>query len=584
MNMAVDFEEDSKSLGDYLKIIKRRRRLIIVPAIVIFFVIALAAILWPPTYKSEATILIESQEIPRDLVRSTASNVAAQQIQIITQRVLTLTNIMEIVTKYNLFTEKELERLTKTEIKNEFKDELMGLSVVSAETVDPLSGRPTIATIAFSLSFKHQSPSKAQKVTNELVNLYLNEDARLRTQKSTNASSFLKAEAMSTGERLAELEENLAVFKEENKDSLPEYYMFNLSTLDRVERELSEVTIRLNELKKSKFEIEGQMVQLSPYAPTVLASGERVLSNYDRLKALESEFNRKSAIYNEGHPDLVRLKRELTELRGSLGTELSAEDQAIAKKVELDRLAELKNQYTPDHPKVIAQQRLVNSFDVVTNTPANKDISPDNPAYILLDTRIKSINSEIVILKVKKIDLISKQRHYEKLILNAPVVEQNYSVLQRDYLNAQVKFQELKAKEMQAELAKNLEAERQGERFTLIQPPNIPENPVSPNRPVIIVIGFILACAAGFGFAMVAELLDQSVRGEKQLTEILGVSPIVKIPYIYLDEEIQAKGRRLYYILGGIFASGVVFLLCVHYLWKPLDVIWFILMRKSGLG
>jgi uncharacterized protein involved in exopolysaccharide biosynthesis len=586
MNMAVDFEEDSKSLGDYLKILKRRRRLIIVPGLITFFIIAITAMLWPPTYKSEATILIEEQAVPRDFVRSSVTSFAAQQIQVITQRVMTMTNILKLVNQFELYSENELKRLTKTEIALEFQEKLMNLDVVSADVVDPVTGRPTVATIAFSLSFKHASPKKAQKVTNELVNLYLNENLRIRTEKSINTSSFLAAEATSLANKLVLFEADLAAFKELNKDSLPEFYMFNLSTFDRVERELSDAESRINELEKSKFDFEGQLVQLSPYAPTVLASGERILSDYDRLKAQESEYNRKSAIYNKDHPDLIRLNRELEELRKTVGSDLSVEDKAIEKKIEQDRLAELNNQYTPDHPKVIAQRRLVASLDssAITNaSEKNNKISPDNPSYILLDTRIKSANAEIAILKTRQKDLLVKKAHYENLIMNAPMVEQKYAVLQRDYVNAQVKYRELKSKEMEADLSRSLEEGRQGERFTLIQPANIPESPVSPNRPAIIMVGLILAIGVGFACAMVAELLDQSVRGVKQLTEIIGSAPIISMPYIYLDEELEAKNKKLYYILAGLFASGLVFLACVHFLWKPLDVIWFILLRKFGL-
>jgi succinoglycan biosynthesis transport protein ExoP len=90
-------EEDVKGIGDYLAIIKRRRWQFIVPALLIFVAATLAALLIPPTYRSSATILIEQQEIPQDLVRTTVTSYAAERVQVISYRVLTTAKLGEII-------------------------------------------------------------------------------------------------------------------------------------------------------------------------------------------------------------------------------------------------------------------------------------------------------------------------------------------------------------------------------------------------------------------------------------------------------------------------------------------------------
>src|SRR5690606_10278614 len=180
---------------------------------------------------------IEQQEIPKDLVQSTVTSLANQQIQEITQRILTLKNIMDMVNKYNLYDEDELRTKPRTEIALEFQ-EAMTLDLISAEVIDPRSGRPSTATIAITLSFDHANPTSAQKVANELVNLYLNENLKSRTEKSLSASAFLREESAALAKQLRELEEQIATFKEENEGSLPELYQYNLSLIDRTEREL----------------------------------------------------------------------------------------------------------------------------------------------------------------------------------------------------------------------------------------------------------------------------------------------------------------------------------------------------------
>ena len=61
------------------------------------------ALAWPPTYRSTGTILIEQQEIPTDLVRSTVTSYADERVQIISQRVMTTQNLLEIIRRYELY-------------------------------------------------------------------------------------------------------------------------------------------------------------------------------------------------------------------------------------------------------------------------------------------------------------------------------------------------------------------------------------------------------------------------------------------------------------------------------------------------
>ena len=129
---------------------------------------------------------------------------------------MTIGNIMGIVEEFGLYTERELERNTRTEIAQEFRD-AVSIKPISAEVVDPRSGRPSMAVIAFSLAFDGDVPSQVQKVTNELTTLYLDENLKERTQQTQSTSDFLSAEAKMLSSQLSELDGKVALFKEENK-------------------------------------------------------------------------------------------------------------------------------------------------------------------------------------------------------------------------------------------------------------------------------------------------------------------------------------------------------------------------------
>ena len=577
-----ELEESTKEFSDYVEILKRRKKPMLFVAGAILLVTLLTLLFWPPTYRSTATILIEEQEIPRDLVRSTITSYAAQQIEVINQRIMTMTNIMSLVDKFKLYHENGKLSRPRMEVAAEFRD-AVSLNLVSANVIDPQSGKPTEATIAFTLSFDYHGAVQSQKVTNELVTLYLNENLRARSQQSANTSDFLLAEANALKDQLVELESNLAEFKERNEGSLPELYNFNITAVERTEREMLEVSLRIQELEKRKIELGSDLAQLSPSAPVALPSGEMVLSDSDRLKSLQSEYRKKSALYHDSHPDVRRLKREIDDLKAATGISSDRADVLRSLDGARDELAQLKSKYADDNARVTAQQRVISQLEeeVANSSGSGRAAAPDNPAYVLLNTQIQSASSEIASLKKKQGKLTAKIASHEARILRAPAVEKDYKALLRDYDNATLKYQEIKAKQMEANLAQNLEQDRKGERFTLIDPAQRPIDPVSPNRMALLFVGLVLSAAGGLAAATVLELTDASVRGEKALTEVLGgVAPISVIPYIDNDTDTDSQVKVKSRFLIGLAVGVVMLLMLIHVFYKPLDVTWFILMNK----
>ncbi len=583
MNMAVDLEEKQLSLHDYLRIMRRRKKQFFQPLAITALIATLAAIFWPATYRSTATILIEEQEIPQELVRSTITSYANQQIQVITQRIMTLNNVMSIVEKYGLLDADELKRTPRTEIIEKFQKQ-MKLNLVSADVMDPRFGRAMQATIAFTLSFDHRNPGIAQKVANELTNLYLNENLKTRTEKAATTTGFLKGEADALHARIREIEQNLSEFKQQNEGALPELNQYNLSVIERTDAELQSTRTRLGELEKRRLELQASIAQVSPYAPTDLPTGERVLGDHDRLKALESEYRAKISLYSDAHPDVVRLRREIEGLKLILGSQTDDEVLASQLKIEQEKLAQLQQSYKPDHPSIQQQQRLIAALQQSTASSRAVEIKADNPAYVMLETQLKSTESEIRLLTARMAELRQKIERFEANLAKAPDVEQRYSDLIRDLQTTTAKYQEISAKQMQASLAQNLESERKGERFNLIEPPIRPDTPQSPNRIAIILIGLLLGAAAGAGAVAIAETLDESIRGERELAELIGVPVLASVPYIATDDEQPQPQTRRYIVIASITVALIVALFLVHLFIKPIDVLWYIAMRKWGLS
>jgi len=152
--------------------------------------------------------------------------------------------------------------------------------------------------------------------------------------------------------------------------------------------------------------------------------------------------------------------------------------------------------------------------------------------------------------------------------------------LLRDYENASAKYRELKAKELEANIAEQLEKKSKGERFSIIEPPMLPEKPVKPNRTAIGFLGFVLAVAGGLAYVLLNESMDKSVRGMKAVIALTGQAPLAVIPFLESDDVVSAKKRRWLVAASAFVAIILIALLLIHWLWTPLDVLWFRGLRK----
>ena len=86
-------DEESVSLGGLLATLKRRKWWFVLPFLLVLAGAIGIAYSLPAVYRSSGKILIEQQEIPADLVRSTVSGYADQRIAQIKQRVMTAANL-----------------------------------------------------------------------------------------------------------------------------------------------------------------------------------------------------------------------------------------------------------------------------------------------------------------------------------------------------------------------------------------------------------------------------------------------------------------------------------------------------------
>ncbi len=581
------YEPAGPGLAEYLQVFSRRRGIFLLTATLILLVALGLAFGLPPVYRSSATILIEQPEIPKELVPSTITSFADQRVQMISQRVMTSANLLQIIDKYDLYPE-ERESDPMESVLEQMRDDI-GLEMVSADVIDPRTGKPGQANIAFTLSFEYGDPVLTQRVANELVSLFLQENLKDRTEQATSASEFLAQQADALKEKIAELEQRLADFKQQNVENLPELFALNTQLMDRTEKELTDVQQQLRSLEDRRIYLRSELLKVSPQTDLYSESGRPILGAADQLKIRRTEYLTLLAKYSPEHPDVVRLRKEIEALEAEAGKESGrAEIEAQLEGLRAE-LAAARKKYSAAHPDVKRLQRTIASLqeqlartpEPVTSTVKTEE--PNNPVWIQLKAQLESANAEYASLKTREAELRAKLADYEQRLTRTPQVEREYNELTRDYQNAQLEYKEVRDKQMAAQLARNLESERKGERFTLIEPPLLPEEPAKPNRLAIGFLGLVLSLGGGLASVAMAEALDQTVHGRAGLQRLTGEPPLAMIPRI---ETAADRRRRLLYrllALVGVLLLLAGVLLAVHLLFMPLDVLWYTALRKLGV-
>ena len=518
-------EREVKNLNDIVEIVKRRKWGIVLPALIVFVVAAITALVLPPVYKSTSTILIEEQEIPREYVTTTVTSYAEQRLQTINQRVMSSTKLLEIINRFNLYADLKGKWAVEEIVDKMRKD--IKFETISANVIDRRTGNPTAATIAFSLSYEGKNPQVVQQISNVLASLYLEENLRVREQQTTGASNFLEEEMKSVQAALAALDGKISVFKQKNLNALPELSQVNLQELNRTEQDMARMNDRLSTLKEQQGYLQTQLASI----PTDASTTDKSRLNELRVRLVELK-NR----YSDEYPDVKKVKSDIA---------------------------------------VLEKQLRASGRDTLTK--------PDNPAYVTLASQLASTQSEIDSVK-RQIALLSTQKKdYHGRIEASPRVEEGYKTLLSERNNTQAKYDDLMKKYMEAKVAHGMEKGQMGERFTLIDAAKLPEKPISPNVPAILLIGLILGIGSGAGIASFQEYSDQSVRNHDELARATGFPVLASIPAIITRQDISKRKAKRKALIVGTVVVLVAGLILFNFLIMDLDVFWARLMRRIGV-
>jgi len=478
-------------LRDYFAILRRRKWFIVFPTLLaaaatFFFVRSL-----PNLYRSETLILVEQQNVPEAYVRSTVQADLPQRLQTLTHQIFSRTRLQAIIERLGLY------RYSSTGSVDELVAQLR--KDIEIELV-PRRDQPGVA--GFKIYYQAPSPQLAQNVVRELTALLIEENLRVREQQAVGTTQFLDAQLEHARLRLQEQEGRLREFKTRYFGELPSEQDTNLALLGQLNIQLQANADRLNRQEQEKT-----------YLESLLAA--------------------QTAVRRPGSVSVDTSTRRLEELQ--------------------TRLLDLENKYTPDHPDILATKREIQRLQAARAEAEQKKRTGSGDETTASVGAAESAEEAQIRSRLEAVELAHQQilqereqiqeqiRTLQRRVSITPLREQQLTDLTRDYEVAQQQYDSLLQKKHEAEIAADLERRQQGEQFRVLDPPSLPTTPYKPNRLLFDLLGLGGGLLLGFGLVVAAELKDESLRSERDVSYYVNLPTLATVPRI----RALARRRRL---------------------------------------
>lgn len=506
-----------------LSILLRRFPAFVLTAVLIFSGFAAAAVLLPAQYTSKAKILVESQQIPSELVQSTVTTHAAERLRVIQQRLMTRENLLEIAAQFDVF--RDAQDMTPTEI----VDAMRSASSFTADVLGTQTRRDVGMSMTFTVAFSAGDPNVAARVAGEYVTRILENNLKLRTARAADTYEFFEQESQRLGGELTAIESQMVEFKRANRATLPETLEFRTTQLQRVQQRMQLLDREMADMREQRK----TLVALKD-DPSSLVEEDRPLTESEQAKKqLERQLELRRAVLSEDHPEIKALK-----------SRIKAMDRLIAGEVA-EQEEEMRNK----------------SSEVVS-----EKMKETSQRIELIDTQLNQMADELTELERQESDL-------ERSIAETPNTQMALNALQRNYENLQRQYDEARSKLAVSATGEQLELKQQAERFEVIEQASVPDAPDKPNRLKILAFGFGGGAVAGLGLVFVLEFLNRAIRRPSDIISTLEIQPLAVIPYIYTDQELRRRSRVRWAVIVLSIAGVVATLSLIHVYYMPLDLV-----------
>jgi len=493
------------TMEDYVDILRRRWVLIVCSAAVFLAIGGAVSYVVPPKYESQTLILIEQQKVPEDYVKPVVDENLNARLASMKEQILSRSRLEPIINRYNLFAGgkdttpaslKFLQPIIKrfnlfTGDINTMDERIdmtrKAIKITQIHPAQASGGMP-----GFFVDFDASDPRTAQQVCGEITSLFVSENLRARERSAEGTTEFLKQQLGDAKRTLDEQDARLAAFQMKYIGKLPNQESSNVNALQALTTQLDAATQTVNRIQQNETFLQALIAQ---QAHDLESGGPSAVSVDDRRKELSDLIDQKKqleSLYTASYPDVVAVNRKIAALQ-----------------------AEIEHSPTTKESKPTAAVH-----------------TPDSPQLVQLRAQLRAVQLSMVTARKAQTQLEQQIRSYEARIESTPLVEEQYKQITRDHDTALEFYNSLLKKMNESSMANALEERQQGEQFSVMDPPNLPDSPKFPNHMIFAAGGFFFGLCLGLGISGLLEYRDTSLRDENDIWAFTKLPTLATISFV----------------------------------------------------
>jgi len=499
--------------------ILRRGWLYITIPFVLGPVIALAiAYFLPAKYTSVALIMVEGQKVPDSVVKSVVQESLIARITAMQELVTSRSKLEPLIDKYAMYRRDVAHGVAVDDLVAQMRSAITVTPVSSV--VAPTAGANTKVIVhqdardqipGFTVGFTYDKPKIAQEVCSELVSGFVQADIVNRGKMAEETTNFLGNQLQEAKRKLDDQDAKMMGFQKKYAGALPDDERNNLAMLESISTRLDAVTQALQRAQQEKTYTESLLAEQVSYWDALRTGNEPSQSTDKEIAGLEDRLAAAEARYTPDHPDILKLKATIAELKKS-------HDSASA---------------------------------ASASDPGSKGKSPEKkvaPAGVeptdvqKLRSQVHGLDEAIAAYRRDQADLAQRAKGIEGRLQMSPLVQAQYKAMSRDYKTAMDFYNDLLAKNNNSGMATDLERGAQGEQFTVVNSPSLPDTPSFPVYWMFAAGGVGGGLALGLAIVVLREFNDKAIRTERDIEFFLELPTLVLLPSVGAIEN-RKNGR-----------------------------------------
>jgi polysaccharide biosynthesis transport protein len=531
MSTAQNYQAISRrppDVEDYIDMMRRYRSYIVAPMFAGLVIAVVAAFLHADTFVSSAVMRITPPQVPEQLVPSVNYTQISERLQQMQTEILSRNVLTDIITKPSLdLYKRDRSRIPMEDIIQEMKNRYIRLT--------PITGTDRRMARAFQISFYYTDRYKAQLVVRELVSRFTEQNLTVQQDRAKLTTTFLSDEVKSAKEKMDDLDNRITRFKMQNQGRLPEQTQANTQAMFQLQMQAMSMAQNINRDTQEKVMLEsdlqnlrntqnyyqGNLEQLLPGQQSYAVKNEKIIDLNKKIAEGRSQLAALQNIYGPNYPEISTLKAAVADLEKQ-ASELEAEDAR-----------------QPATTSSVAPRRVVNA-------QVEKQLQELHAQIASTQAKILAKQTEIESFTRQRAELDKQVAVYQKRIDEAPLSEQQYAALLSEFNMAKATYQEMVKKHEMSETAKNLEDRKAGETLETLDPPNLPEKPIEPNRWAWAGVGTIGGLICGLALAALKEVKDASLKNLKDVRAYTNLPVLSSIPLLENALLLRRKRRLVW--------------------------------------